>query len=213
MKELLVRGSASTGFRAPSLYDMNAPQTYTNTANNWDDPVRCPGGVPIAGVSKSDNCAVQFMSLIGGNKNLQPEKSKNWTVGLVFEPVADVNAGVDFWWIRLSSRSVPCLTPRYSAIRPSMRPLPPRAATDRWRATVSLCPGCQLRLHRGHHDEPGRCRTRTASTWAPTIGFALVELGFHVQLQRHLRDEVTSIRTKREAPGSRTLASTAAAWH
>jgi iron complex outermembrane receptor protein len=100
-KQVLVRGSYSTGFRAPSLYDINAPQTYTNTANNWDDPVRCPGGNAIPGVSPSDNCAVQFMSLIGGNKNLKPETSKNYTVGLVFEPVVDFNASVDFWWIEL----------------------------------------------------------------------------------------------------------------
>lgn len=100
-KQVLLRGSYSTGFRAPSLYDLNAPQTFTNTANNWDDPVRCPGGVPIAGVSKSENCAVQFMSQIGGNKSLKPETSKNTTVGIVFEPVADFSASVDFWWITL----------------------------------------------------------------------------------------------------------------
>jgi iron complex outermembrane recepter protein len=66
-----------------------------------NDPVRCPGGVPIAGVSKADNCGVQFINLIGGNRNLQPEKSKNYTLGLVFEPLADFNAGIDFWSITL----------------------------------------------------------------------------------------------------------------
>jgi iron complex outermembrane receptor protein len=104
MQQLLVRGSYSTGFRAPSLFDLNAPNTFTNTASNHDDPVRCPGGVPIAGVSKSDNCQVQFIVLNGGNKALQPEKSRSYTLGLVFEPMADANLGVDFWWIRLKQQ-------------------------------------------------------------------------------------------------------------
>jgi iron complex outermembrane receptor protein len=101
MQQVLVRGSYSTGFRAPSLYDLNAPPTFTNTANNHDDPVRCPGGTPIMGVPPSDNCDIQFMQLNSGNKSLTPEKSKNLTFGLVFEPMADVSLGVDFWWIKL----------------------------------------------------------------------------------------------------------------
>ncbi len=101
LQQLLVRGSYSTGFRAPSLFDLNAPNTFTNTANNHNDPIRCPGGKAIPGVSASDNCDVQFESLAGGNKSLKPEKSKNLTFGLVFEPVTDVSLGIDFWWIKL----------------------------------------------------------------------------------------------------------------
>ncbi|MDQ2763617.1 MAG: TonB-dependent receptor, partial [Pseudomonadota bacterium] len=104
LQQLLFRGSYSTGFRAPSLFDLNAPATYTNTASNHDDPVRCPGGSAIAGVAPSDNCAIQFIVLNGGNKALQPEKSRNYTLGLVFEPMADANVSVDFWWIRLKQQ-------------------------------------------------------------------------------------------------------------
>ena len=108
-KQLLVRGSYSTGFRAPSLYEINSPQTYTNTDVNFNDPVRCPGsvnnqppgGAPVAGASKSDNCGVQFLRLQGGNKSLKPETSNNWTLGFVLEPMTDVSASLDFWWIRL----------------------------------------------------------------------------------------------------------------
>ena len=31
VKAVLLRGSYSTGFRAPSLYELNAAQTYTNS--------------------------------------------------------------------------------------------------------------------------------------------------------------------------------------
>jgi iron complex outermembrane recepter protein len=96
-----MRGSVSTGFRAPSLFELHSAQTFTNTANNWDDPVRCPGGHPIAGVSPSDNCAVQFMALTGGNPKLEPEKSKSATFGFVLQPIPEFDATIDFWWVQL----------------------------------------------------------------------------------------------------------------
>jgi iron complex outermembrane receptor protein len=96
-----MRGALTTGFRAPSLFELNSAQTFTNTANNWNDPTRCPGGNPAAGVSRSDNCAVQFMALTGGNPKLQPEKSNSATFGFVLQPVQEFDATVDFWWIKL----------------------------------------------------------------------------------------------------------------
>jgi iron complex outermembrane receptor protein len=98
-----MRGSVSSGFRAPSLFELHSSQVFTNTANNWNDPARCPGGNPIAGVSRSDNCAVQFMSLVGGNTSLQPEKSRGATFGFVLQPVPDFDATIDFWWIHLKN--------------------------------------------------------------------------------------------------------------
>ena len=96
-----MRGSLSTGFRAPSLFELHSAQTFTNTANNWDDPVRCPGGNPIAGVSRSDNCQAQFMALTGGNPKLEPEKSKTATFGFVLQPIPEFDATIDFWWVQL----------------------------------------------------------------------------------------------------------------
>ena len=96
-----VRGAVTTGFRAPSLYEEHSAQTFTNTANNWNDPVRCPGGNPIPGASRSDNCAVQFISLTGGNPNLKPEKSKSATFGFVLQPVPEFDTTLDFWWLRM----------------------------------------------------------------------------------------------------------------
>jgi iron complex outermembrane receptor protein len=98
-----VRGSLTSGFRAPSLFELHSAQTFTNTANNWNDPVRCPGGNPIAGASRADNCAVQFMSLTGGNTNLSPEKSRGATLGFVLQPVPEFDTTVDFWWIKLKN--------------------------------------------------------------------------------------------------------------
>ncbi len=99
-KQVLLRGSFSSGFRAPSLYEINSAQTYGNTTKQ-DDPVNCPGGTPIAGKPSAANCGQQFQALFGGNKNLNPETSKNMTVGLVVEPVANLTLGVDLWSINL----------------------------------------------------------------------------------------------------------------
>jgi iron complex outermembrane receptor protein len=98
-----MRGSYSTGFRAPSLYDINAAQTYTNTTLA-NEPLLCPNGVLAPGATRATSCSVQFMSLTGGNQNLKPETSKNTTFGLVFEPMAGLSLGVDFWWIKLEQQ-------------------------------------------------------------------------------------------------------------
>ena len=99
-KQVLVRGSFSTGFRAPSLYEINAAQTYTNSAI-YDDPINCPNGNPIPGKSSAANCGQQFQTLTGGNTALNPEKSRNATIGLVVEPINNLTLGLDFWSINL----------------------------------------------------------------------------------------------------------------
>jgi iron complex outermembrane receptor protein len=99
-KEVLVRGSYSTGFRAPSLYELNAAQTYTNSGN-VADPLLCPGG---DGTGPNSVCNNQFMVLNGGNLKLEPEKSKNATLGLMVQPTTDLSFGLDFWWLRLKNQ-------------------------------------------------------------------------------------------------------------
>ncbi|MBA5688274.1 TonB-dependent receptor [Rugamonas apoptosis] len=101
-KQVLLRGSASRGFRAPSLYEINNPQTYTSGENTLNDPVNCPGGKPIAGKSAAANCGQQFETLLGGNKNLSPEKSKSLSLGILVEPVNNLTLGVDYWSIQLT---------------------------------------------------------------------------------------------------------------
>ncbi|MFP5391914.1 MAG: TonB-dependent receptor [Gammaproteobacteria bacterium] len=102
-KTILVRGSYSTGFRAPSLFDINAAQTYTNTQQH-DDPINCPGGVPQPGKPAATNCQQQFQALSGGNKNLSPEKSKNAAIGIIIEPFNNFSVGVDLWQVKLTDQ-------------------------------------------------------------------------------------------------------------
>lgn len=104
LQQVLVRGAYSTGFRAPSLFELNNPTTYTNTANAWNDPVRCPGGVVQPGFSEAAVCNTQFIVLNGGNKDLKPEKAKTATLGLVIEPVTNLTLGFDFWAVKVTNQ-------------------------------------------------------------------------------------------------------------
>lgn len=99
-KEVLMRGSASTGFRAPSLYELNASTGFTNT-NNYDNPLNCPNGVPNDPATAGANCDAQFQAYFGGNKDLKPEKSKSFTLGLVFEPLKGLSTSIDLWQIKV----------------------------------------------------------------------------------------------------------------
>ncbi len=99
-KALLARASYGTGFRAPTLSDLFLPLAgaFTGLRN---DPLRCPNGVAIgAFVDDVLECTDQFPNRYGGNPNLQPEKSRQWTLGLAFEPSAGSSIGIDYWSIR-----------------------------------------------------------------------------------------------------------------
>ncbi|MRW91368.1 TonB-dependent receptor [Duganella sp. FT80W] len=102
--DLLVRGSFSKGFRAPSLYDLYAGNAYTNGASTLNDPVNCPGGTAAPGKPANANCSQQFQVLTGGSTNLSPERSKNATFGVMWEPIKNLSVGADFWSIRLTNQ-------------------------------------------------------------------------------------------------------------
>ena len=99
-KELLVRGSFNTGFRAPSLYDVYSPPQLTYTSSSkLNDPVLCPGGVvdSAAGGVQSRDCGQQMQQTLGGSQQLQPESSTAWSAGLVFQPNPSLLMSVDYW--------------------------------------------------------------------------------------------------------------------
>jgi iron complex outermembrane receptor protein len=100
-KQVLFRGSYSTGFRAPSLYELHAAQTYGNSTSGQNDPVNCPNGVLKAG-APTTACDNQFEVLAGGNTGLKAEKSKNATLGMVLEPINNVTAEFDLYSILIT---------------------------------------------------------------------------------------------------------------
>ncbi len=107
INQVLLRASAGKGFRAPSLLDLYAPQTTGVTPPGLNDPIRCP----ITGSGL--DCVTQFPITNGGNTALQPEESRNVTVGIVLEPTNNVSLAVDYFNIKLEeviSQGIPAAT-------------------------------------------------------------------------------------------------------
>ncbi len=93
-RQLLLRASAGTGFRAPTLWDVNSPTAFTNTANSLVDP-QCPPGQ-----ANDPRCETQFNVRLSSDPGLKPEKSRQYSLGAVFEPVRDLSIALDYWHIQ-----------------------------------------------------------------------------------------------------------------
>ena len=98
---ILLRGSAGTGFRAPSLTDLYASQATSVTANGTKDPIQC-----TTFSANNPACSFQFTTITGGNPHLTPEKSQSYTLGLVFQPVRNLSIDLDSFWIFLRNEIV-----------------------------------------------------------------------------------------------------------
>jgi len=85
---LLARASYGTGFRAPSIAEMFLPLRAGVTASFVKDPVSGEVGQPP--IDRSSN------------PELKPEKSKQASLGVVFEPSRNFNGSIDYWAIRKS---------------------------------------------------------------------------------------------------------------
>ena len=87
------RGTYAEGFRAPSAAENgnSAVAAFTNIAS---DPVRCAvTKLPI-------DCSSQQVGAITiGNKNIKPETSKSYSLGMVLEPIKNISLSIDWWKI------------------------------------------------------------------------------------------------------------------
>ncbi|MGQ3054497.1 MAG: TonB-dependent receptor plug domain-containing protein [Roseateles sp.] len=97
-REMLFRASAGTGFRAPTLWDVNSPVSNTNTADPQTDP-DCPQPNDAQG-NPPALCNTQFNVRLSSDKNLKAEKSRQFAFGAVFEPIRDLSIAVDYWNIQ-----------------------------------------------------------------------------------------------------------------
>lgn len=86
LDQVAFRGSIGTGFREPALPELYTPLAPATT-NIFTDPVT---GVPG-----------QFNQQVGGNPKLVPEKSKQFSLGAIVEPVKGLSASVDYYHVRV----------------------------------------------------------------------------------------------------------------
>lgn len=88
-----IRGSVSTGFRAPSLQQINFSSTFTTVQGGTIAEVKiAPNSSPITRAA--------------GIPELKQEKSVNASLGFTFKPTAEFSITVDGYWVKIKDRVV-----------------------------------------------------------------------------------------------------------
>jgi iron complex outermembrane receptor protein len=106
-KAFAVRGTFARGFRAPNPAETGNAGSFFSY-NGVADPILCPGGTgnPYAAGSTVGACELQPAYVQTTSTNLSPEKSKSFTLGIVVEPVKNVNATLDYYNIKVENQIV-----------------------------------------------------------------------------------------------------------
>jgi iron complex outermembrane receptor protein len=94
-----LRGSASTGFRAPTLGQQHYSET-TSASFGAGNSLGLPPGIYLRGLVPVDNP----IALLLGSEPLKPEKSRNYTFGMVWNPNDAFNLSVDLYQITVRNR-------------------------------------------------------------------------------------------------------------
>jgi iron complex outermembrane recepter protein len=113
------RGTTATGFRAPSISQVS--DSFLVSFHSFQerrivDPVRCDTSNPANPVSRANptnnrDCNVlgrttntpnpgNLPTVVAGNPNIQPEKSRSYTFGILLQPVDAVDVALDFFYFR-----------------------------------------------------------------------------------------------------------------
>jgi len=99
---ILFRGSYGTGFRVPSFNQIfNGTTISPNPGNTLVDPTLCPTGNTTGPRPGCDPITPD--SLSGGNLNLGPETSEQYTLGMVIQPSNRFSFSVDYWRIAVDN--------------------------------------------------------------------------------------------------------------
>ncbi|TFW17529.1 TonB-dependent receptor [Massilia arenosa] len=92
VRSFALRAAFARGFRAPSPAENG--RGGLAAFSTAEDPQRCALGVEVA-------CSPAAIALITSpNPDLSPERSKSYSLGAVWDPVARTNVSVDFWRIK-----------------------------------------------------------------------------------------------------------------
>ncbi len=94
-----LRATASTGFRAPSLQQ----EWFSNTSILFLSP---PGGGPLQPVTVRTLPVSNPAAVALGAQPLQPEKSHNYSFGVVLTPANGLYATIDFYQITIDDRVI-----------------------------------------------------------------------------------------------------------
>jgi outer membrane receptor protein involved in Fe transport len=114
VKMARLRGTYQRAVRAANIIELFAAQGNT-LFDMASDPCGPTKSATLAqclnsglkpsqyGAEILDSPAGQYNSLTGGNVNLSPEKSDSYTVGIVLQPLRNLNATLDYWNIKVDN--------------------------------------------------------------------------------------------------------------
>ncbi len=97
-RDLVLRGSVGTGFRAPALFDIFVPNTFA-AIRGFDDPLRCP----VTHADADCQSGSEYHAKLGSNPNLEPETSRQLNLGLVAEPSKHLSLTIDYYQVRIEN--------------------------------------------------------------------------------------------------------------
>lgn len=104
LEALTFRGTASTGFRAPTLYNLYSPP-YLAAASSGTmgqgNPFCAPGQYTAEWTPAT--CSSQGIGLFGGNPKLTPETSQNFDFGVILSPLDDLGITLDYFRVLLKN--------------------------------------------------------------------------------------------------------------
>jgi len=115
LPNLALRGTYATGFRAPAITELTQ-----SPSNGFFDNIRDPQLCPTFSETNV-NCSLSLPATFTSNPKLQPEKSKNFTAGLIFEPLDNLSIAFDAFQIKRRNE-VTFLSPDYLLARESSFP-------------------------------------------------------------------------------------------
>ncbi|WP_374357670.1 TonB-dependent receptor domain-containing protein, partial [Chitinimonas sp.] len=96
---IALRSTYSEGFRAPGLTQIS--KSSVQSFNTITDRLRCAGNVDPKTLDGTEcTSGRSISSQIQANPNLNPERSKSYTLGLVFSPTNNFSSTVDYYEIR-----------------------------------------------------------------------------------------------------------------
>jgi iron complex outermembrane receptor protein len=101
---VVLRASANTGYRAPSLPEIYTKETERTLIPTFNDPLLCPvvNGVATAkpGYAPELVCSLtnyNQITKVPNNANVKPETSRSLSFGAAFEPMKNLTVTADYW--------------------------------------------------------------------------------------------------------------------
>ena len=103
VEQFQIRAAASKGFRAPNLIQLNSPgATLTTSVDDFaENALDANGNVVVNTATLSDGGPGNgnYNLATSGNKDLEPEKSENLSVGITFQPTDNLTLTYDWWQV------------------------------------------------------------------------------------------------------------------